>query len=681
MWQQRALQKGLDEVYPKEPENTPEDYRHSLYQAAALITSLEPFGKGWYRGACPICVGGDSRRLEGPSFTIFPSNGTGEQTFTCTQCDEAGDVRDFMRALYSERPKPGNTLTDLGNSERLIARHGGDLRYCHAWRKWLVWDGTRWAIDDRGAVKERAKDTVRSIYAEAGAVDDEGERKALSSHARRSEARQRVEAMISLAESSLPVRVKDLDADPWLLNCQNGTIDTRTGEVLAHDRERLITKLAPAPYDPDAKAPRFEKFLSEVLDGDDDLIGFMRRFAGYSLTGSTEERVFAILYGRGKNGKTTLVEILRAALGDYATTTSTETIMTKKHQGVGNDVAALKGARFVAASEVAQDRHLDEAKVKHLVGNEEISARFLYGEPFDFMPEFTLWLSTNNKPVIRGEDDAIWDRVKMIPFTRRFEGNEADAKLPEKLREELPGVLAWMVQGCLEWQREGGLKEPEKVSAATEGYRAEMDVVAAFVDECCFVGEDRWCNFANLYDAYDRWCLESHETPQKKRRFGDSLTERGYERFSGPKNVARRKGIALRHDGGEDPPKINDPEPKSEEEPLTSAPSGAEVVNPAPEGLTMVNPQNPCKTEDSVEAVNEVNPDPPTFPVNPSRREVSGKSLTTLTSLTQREEQRGSESPSAAQAERIRQLRHEGMSASNAEAEVLGYWDEEMMEF
>jgi putative DNA primase/helicase len=213
-------------------------------------------------------------------------------------------------------------------------------------------------------------------------------------------------------------------------------------------------------------------------------------------------------------------------MGDYATTTDTETILAKRHQGVGNDVAALKGARLVATAEIEQDRRLAESKVKNLTGSDTVTARFLYGEPFNFKPEFKLWLSTNNKPTIRDTDDGIWDRIKLIPFTRRFESANADPKLLEKL----PGVLAWMVEGCLEWQR-SGLGDPEKVRAATEGYRAEMDVIAAFVDECCTVHPDAWCKFSDLYAAYIGWCEESNEHPEKKRRFADALTERGFAKL------------------------------------------------------------------------------------------------------------------------------------------------------
>jgi putative DNA primase/helicase len=390
------------------------------------------------------------------------------------------------------------------------------------------------------------KATARGIYAEAADEDDDDRRRELAKHAKSSESAKRIADALRLAqtEPGIPVLPEGLDRDLWLLNVENGTLDLRTGKLGDHRRENLITKLAPVEYDPDALAPRFAAFLRQVFD-DEDVIAFVRRFAGYSLTGSTEERALAILYGLGKNGKSTLVELLKQAAGDYTTSTDTETILAKRHQGVGNDVAALKGARFVAAAEVEQGRVLAESKVKQLTGSDTVTARFLYSEPFDFKPEFKLWLSTNNKPVIRGTDDAIWDRIRLIPFTRRFEGANADSRLPEKLREELPGVLAWMVRGCLEWRKDG-LGEPEQVAAATEDYRGEMDTLAAFFEDRCVIHANASAGATPLYNAYRQWCDEGGETRLTQTRFGRQLRERGFS--SKKAQTVTWYGIGLRDD-------------------------------------------------------------------------------------------------------------------------------------
>jgi putative DNA primase/helicase len=569
--------------------------------------------------------------------------------------------------------------TDLGNADRLIDRHGQDLRYVHPWGKWLAWDGRRWAVDASGNVERRAVDTVTSIYAEAAAAEDSDERKGLARHAERTESRSRIEAMIALARArpGVPAMPEELDADPWLLNVANGTIDLRTGELRPHDPADLITKVAGTNYDPDATAPRFERFLSEVLV-EKDLVGFVRRFAGYSLSGSTRERCFAILHGGGKNGKSTLVELLQDALGDYARNTAVDTVLAKRYDGVGNDVAALRGARFVSAAEVEKGRKLAESKVKNLTGSDTVTARFLYSEPFDFRPEFKLWLSTNNKPEIVGTDNAIWDRIKLIPFKRRFEGRAADASLPERLREELPGVLAWLVRGCLEWQ-EGGLRESAEVLNATRAYREEMDTLGGFVDECCVVRPGAWCKFADLYSAYTLWCEESNEHPEKKRRFGDKLAERGFKPDNGAKNVAIRRGIALRHDGDPDPSRVNDSTPKTGSEGPEQPPKTGTDVNRVNVGRVDVNPQNPCKTEESGEWVNQGYPESTNFGLEPRVDESDGNGLTKVNSLTLLAETDPDTPPgsrlTAAQAERVKRLMAKGMAASFARAEVLGEED------
>jgi P4 family phage/plasmid primase-like protien len=586
-------------------------------------------------------------------------------------------TEDSHDATY-EPDTPAFNLTDLGNSERLIAHHGDDLRYVHPWNKWLAWDGKRWKPDTTGEVERRTRATVRGIYAEAEAADDKDERRAIARHATTSESRGRIDAMIALARSMVPATPDDLDRDPWLLNVENGTLDLRTGELREHRREDLITKIAAVVYDPNAKGPRFLQFLGEVFEGDEELISFVRRFAGYSLTGSTEERVFAILHGRGKNGKTTLVELLEHVMGDYATTTDTETILAKRYQGVGNDVAALKGARFVATAEVERGRALAESKVKSLTGNDTVTARFLYAEPFSFRPEFKLWLSTNNKPVIRGTDDAIWDRIRLIPFAKRFEGAEADPRLPEKLRAETPGVLAWMVQGCAEWRR-GGLSEPEKVAAATTGYRAEMDALAAFIDEECIVRPEAWCKFADLYTSYTRWCEESNEQPEKKRRFADSLTERGFESDNGAKNVAIRRGIALRYDADPDPSGVNDSPTKPGPEPSDPASGEGGGVNPSVPRLTIGDTQKSCKTGISNEGVNEGYPKSDDLELIPREGGVLGNTLTIVNSLTQEGDEAGAATPREStrrrltdeEVERVKRLRAEGMSPKWARKTVL----------
>jgi putative DNA primase/helicase len=456
------------------------------------------------------------------------------------------------------RPPRGYNLTDLGNAERFVRDHGEDVRYCYAWRKHLLWTGPRWQRDEVGGVHRLAKETVRSIYREASEEEDEERRKGLAKHARASESETRIRAMVELAKSEIPASPDDLDAAAMLLNTSNGTVDLRTGELREHRREDLITKLAPVEYDPDAAAPAWEAFLERVLPGE-ELRTFVQRAVGYSATGDTSEQCMFIHHGPGANGKSTFQETIAAALGDYAMRTPTETLLVKRAGGVPNDVARLKGARFVTASETEEGRRLAESLVKDLTGQDTISARFMWAEWFDFKPTHALHLSTNHKPEIRGTDPAIWRRIRLIPWAVTIPPAEQDKKLAEKLRGELPGVLAWIVRGCLSWQREG-LQAPEEVRQATKAYRAEMDVLAAFLADCCVRDDDEEAFAGELWGAWKLWCEETGEQAGSQKRFGGRLAERGFLNHRDSKtgrkvwsglslrpNWESRAGISLNH--------------------------------------------------------------------------------------------------------------------------------------
>ena len=449
--------------------------------------------------------------------------------------------------------------TDLGNAERFVDAYQDRVRWCPARKSWLVYDGKRYAWDARGESVKLAHHAARAIFHEAANAKDKDEQKAIAGWAVTSQGEPRINAMLSQSRPYLAVGMEELDCDPWLINCQNGTLDLRTGRLKDHDPADLITRLAPVAYDPEATCPRFERFLHETLV-DAGVIRFVKRYSGYSLTGSTRERIMAILYGSGKNGKTTLVELLHAVLGDYATNTDVETLLIKKHQGVGNDVAALKGARFVSAAEVEQGRRLAESKIKQMTGRDTVTARFLFQEFFDFKPEFTLWLSSNHKPVIQGTDDAIWDRLRLIPFTQRFDEAKADPLLAGKLRDELAGVFAWMVEGCLQWQ-EHGLGAPESVTEATQQYRADMDTLAAFFEDRCVIGERLMAPASRLYKTYQLWSDEAGERAETQKMFGMRLSERGFlskKITRGPhKDRKGWLGIGLRAD---DSPPDDDPD-------------------------------------------------------------------------------------------------------------------------
>jgi putative DNA primase/helicase len=443
-------------------------------------------------------------------------------------------------------------LTDMGNAERLVAQHGQDVRYCYPLRKWLVWTGPRWQLDDYGKVHRLAKETVRGLYQEAAEAERESRRKELAKHATGSEAEARIRAMLELAKSEVPTPPDELDADPWVLNCKNGTVDlVGSGELMYHRREDLITKIAPVEYDKDAQAPTWEAFLERVLPSE-ELRAFVQRAVGYSLTGATSEQCMFINHGIGANGKSTFQETIAAALGDYALRTPTEMLLAKRSGSVPNDVARLKGARYVAASETEEGRRLAESLVKDLTGQDTITARFMRAEFFDFTPTHKLWLSTNHKPEIRGTDNAIWRRIRLIPWSVTIPPAEQDNKLLSKLRKELPGVLAWAVRGCLQWQEEG-LGAPEEVRRATGEYRAEMDPLRDFFAERCVIADDAWAMAADLLAAYDRWRVPNNEPEITMTKFGRMLAERGFRKARAKSGPDRGKvlytGIGLRTDG------------------------------------------------------------------------------------------------------------------------------------
>lgn len=424
----------------------------------------------------------------------------------------------------------GLRLTDMGNAERLIALHGKDLRYCFPWEKWLVWDKNRWSIDVSGEVKRRGKDVVAALYAAAAEAQDKTERTALAQFGLRCEAHNKQNSFILSAQSELPVEPDNLDRDPWLFNVQNGTVNLQTGDLRPHDRGNLITKLAPVNHDLNAECPLWWEFLTRIFNGNMALIRFLQKAVGYALTGSTQEQCLFFLYGLGANGKSTLLEVLQTLLGDYSKRTSTETFLIKKSGGIPNDVAALRGARFVSAVEVESGRRLAEVLVKEMTGGDIISARFMWAEWFEFKPEFKIFLAANHKPTIRGTDHAIWRRIHLLPFTVQIPKEERDPRLAEKLKAELPGILTWALEGCLLWQSEG-LEPPQEVQAATQEYREEMDPLGDFLAESCVVGPKISGKATALYNAFRKWAEDSGETrPMSQTSFGTSLRERGFEK-------------------------------------------------------------------------------------------------------------------------------------------------------
>lgn len=438
--------------------------------------------------------------------------------------------------------------TDVGNAERFEAFAGERFRYVHPWGAWIWYDGTRWQRDTDGEAVRSARDTLRATAAEAGTLPDEDERESLNKHALDSESASRLTAMLTLAQSLLPVATEALDADNDLLNCANGTVDLRTGALRPHDRADRITRKSPVAYDPAAACPLWDAFLDRVLGGSAELVGFLQRAVGYSLTGHTSEQVLLLLYGIGANGKSTFLETLRALLGDYATQADFTTFLKREGEGVRNDLARLVGARFVSAVEAEAGKPLAEALVKQLTGGDTITARFLFREFFDFRPAFKLWLAANHKPQISGGDHGIWRRIRLVPFTVTIPEGERDPQLTAKLQRELPGILAWAVRGAVAW-RAGGLGAPPEVQAATASYRDEMDALGPFLEEAVVPAAHARVTARDLYEAYEAWCASNGERPRSQKSFAMGLRERGFEAVKGAKGVRCWAGLRPREEG------------------------------------------------------------------------------------------------------------------------------------
>jgi putative DNA primase/helicase len=409
-------------------------------------------------------------------------------------------------------PGKSEELTDAGNARRFAAHHRDEVRYCHKWKLWLIWDGTRWRRDENGIAISKAKETAKAIYTEASLAADEKSRKKLSKHAMRSEGAWSIRNMVFLAQSERGIATtpSELDSDAWLLNVKNGTLDLKRGKIGPHNKEHLITKLAPVNYSPDAKCPQWDKFLRQIMDGKEELICFLQRAIGWSLTGDVSEQKLFFLFGKGANGKSTFLNIIREMLGDYAKQAAPELLLKKTGSSHPTEIADLQGSRFVVAVEVDEGRHFAEALLKQLTGGDKIKARRLYQDFDEFDPTHKLFLAANHKPNV-GDGDAIWRRLCVVPFTVSIPEQEQDKDLLNKLRKEFPGILAWAVRGCLEWQKRG-LKPPSAVVSATNSYKAEMDVIERFLTEQCTKAAKEKVKVSTLFDAFTEWCNQNGET-------------------------------------------------------------------------------------------------------------------------------------------------------------------------
>lgn len=426
-----------------------------------------------------------------------------------------------------DQPDPSRLTTDLGLSERLIKRHGGNLRYVEKFGKWFEWDGARWNENGYCAVIEYAKATALSIFNEAAEATSESVQRALSDFALKCQSRDRVSAAEFMCRGRLKIAPSAFDSNPWLLNVANGTVDLRTGELRPHRREDMITRQAPVAYDPAAACPRWLRFLEEVLP-DPEVRLFVQRWLGYSCTGDVREQYLPLFVGEGNNGKSVLVDTVSAVLGSYASEAPPDMLTA----GVGGgsdhptDIADLMGRRFVVASETEAYARLRVQLMKRLTGNAKLKGRYMRQDFFEFERTHKLVLVTNNEPAIPETTEAVWRRIRMVRFDVIVPGARVDKSLMHKLRPEHPGILAWLVRGAVEWLREG-LTEPEAVLAATQTYRNRSDSFAEFAAEFLRLEEGAFAASDELKKTYDSWCKNTGNEQLPPRTFRDRLVRMG----------------------------------------------------------------------------------------------------------------------------------------------------------
>ncbi len=466
---------------------------------------------------CTAVYGEKSSPAENYSISISPGGEPHVET------EEGEEVR-----LY--------TMDDTGNAERMFVNYGSRLRYSYVEKTWYYWDERRWCRDITGTIDRVADDSLDvmqrelEIYKQIDLKKPPQEGKSsmenlFNRHIKTSRSSKAKTAMKKELQHRVPIVLGQFDRDKYALNTPTGIIDLKQGKLLPHDIEKYITKLTGTGLS-DSDCPQWKAFLNTIFGGDAEMIRYIQKAVGYSLSGSTNEQCVFFLYGTGRNGKSTFLDTIRAMMGDYAANAQPETIMVsqKSSGGARSDIARLKGARFVTTVEPNEGMRLDEGLIKQLTGGDPVTARFQYSQEFEFVPEFKIWMATNHKPIIRGTDTGIWRRIHLVPFTAAIPESKVDRNLPYKLRKELPSILKWAVDGYALYKSEG-LRMPAAVLNAVDDYRREMDVISAFLSACCTVGKGAEQSSV-LYAVYCKWASDNNEYKMSHTRFTTELLKK-----------------------------------------------------------------------------------------------------------------------------------------------------------
>ena len=444
--------------------------------------------------------------------TLFKAINETNNIYTPKQQTDDNPLRYALSKLFDNQEEtkefPIRSYDDTGNADRFIDRYGNLYKYSYIANKFYIYDGMKWKIDDKGSIRKLIDEMIESIKNEkvlhSEDVTEEEAREVFQKFYKKTRGTQAKKNIMNELMHRRPATPDDFDRDDMLINVANGYIDLTSRELYKHDINKMFSQITNTDYTEKMQPAVWLDFLNDIFAGDQEVIRYIQKALGYSLTGSTREQIMFILFGKGRNGKSIFVEVISEILGDYSNNMQAKSLMVKKNDNVNTDIARLSKARFVTSSEPNEGFRFDEGLIKQLTGGDKVTARFLYAEEFEYTPKFKIWVSTNHKPIIRGTDDGIWRRLVLIPFDVQIPEEKVDKDLKYKLLREAPAILNWMAEGAYMWMQEG-LEMPDKLKAAVQKYRNEMDTLGQFIEDCCKVDKYSSEKVSNLHQAYKTW--------------------------------------------------------------------------------------------------------------------------------------------------------------------------------
>lgn len=465
--------------------------------------------------------------------TLFKAINEANNIYTPKQQTEDNPLRYALSKLFDNQEEtkefPIRSYDDTGNADRFIDRYGNLYKYSYIANKFYIYDGMKWKIDDKGSIRKLIDEMIESIKDEkiihGDDVTEEEAREFFQKYYKKTRGTQAKKNIMNELMHRRPATPDDFDRDDMLINVANGYIDLTSRELYKHDINKIFSQITNTDYTEKMQPAVWLDFLNDIFAGDQEVIRYIQKALGYSLTGSTREQIMFILFGKGRNGKSIFVEVISEILGDYSNNMQAKSLMVKKNDNVNTDIARLSKARFVTSSEPNEGFRFDEGLIKQLTGGDKVTARFLYAEEFEYTPKFKIWVSTNHKPIIRGTDDGIWRRLVLIPFDVQIPEEKVDKDLKFKLLREAPAILNWMAEGAYMWMQEG-LSMPEKLKEASKAYRNEMDVIEQFIEDECKRVDDGKVKANELYELYKRWANDNGAYKMSNKDFGQKMKEK-----------------------------------------------------------------------------------------------------------------------------------------------------------